>query len=169
MQITAVLTTTVQQPLPSGSRIPTLLLILLITVCSGNEPVQAGPGEPAAASPVGELAPPITQPAASRTPASLSGEQAFAACAACHSLTDGAAHKLGPNLHGVVGAKAGRHEDFAYSPALRNSGLTWTRENLMVWIADSETMLPGSWMLYHNFLTAAEIVALIDYLQQAGV
>ncbi len=98
----------------------------------------------------------------------LSGEQAFAACAACHSLSPGAAHKVGPNLAGVFGRKAAGAPDYAYSPALKASGLVWTRENLFVWIAGSEALVPGSWMLYHNQLRSDEIMALIDYLSEAG-
>jgi cytochrome c len=98
----------------------------------------------------------------------LSGEQAFAACSACHSLSPGAAHKVGPSLAGVFGRRAATAPDYAYSPALKASGLVWTRENLFVWIAGSEAMVPGSWMLYHNQLRADEVMALIDYMSEAG-
>ena len=117
MQLTAIMTTTVQQLLPSVSRIPTLLQVLILLI---------------------------------------------AACAACLSLAEGKVHKLEPNLHSVIGANAGSHEDFAFSPTLRNSGLTWTGENLMVWITDSETIPPS------NLLSVAEVAALLDYLHKAG-
>ncbi|MFK7828779.1 MAG: cytochrome c family protein [Congregibacter sp.] len=94
----------------------------------------------------------------------LSGEQAFAACAGCHSLVAGAAHKVGPNLFGVSGRTAASADGFNYSPALRESGLIWTRENLFAWIASSEALVPGSWMLYHNVLRPEEVLSLIDYL-----
>ncbi len=96
--------------------------------------------------------------------ASLSGEQAFTACAACHSLAPEAPHKVGPNLYGVVNSPAAAAEGFNYSPALRDSGLTWSRENLFAWIAGSEALVPGSWMLYHNVLSGEEVLSLIDYL-----
>ncbi|EED31063.1 cytochrome c, class I [gamma proteobacterium NOR5-3] len=100
--------------------------------------------------------------------ARLSGEQAFAACAACHSLADGAVHKVGPNLWGVYGRAAAQAEDYAYSPALAAAGLTWTRENLFAWIAGSEAMVPGSWMLFQNNLQPDEVMSLIDYLAAHG-
>lgn len=94
----------------------------------------------------------------------LNGEQAFAACAACHSIEPGAPHKVGPNLHGIVGNSAAAKEGYSYSPALQESGLKWTRETLFAWIAGSEQLVPGSWMLYANELRPEEVQALIDYL-----
>jgi cytochrome c len=106
-----------------------------------------------------------TPAGAQPTPAgnNLDGEQAFAACAACHSLEPGE-HKVGPSLHGIVGRRAAA-TDFSYSPALRAAELTWTRENLFAWIANCEALVPGTWMLYHNMLRGQEVLALIDYLE----
>ncbi len=98
----------------------------------------------------------------------LSGEQAFAACAGCHSLGAGEPHKVGPNLHGIVGAPAAAAEGYSYSQALSGSGLTWTRETLFAWIGGSEALVPGSWMLYHNVLSGEEVMNLIAYLERAG-
>lgn len=101
----------------------------------------------------------------SASTAVLEGEQAFAACAACHSLSPGAAHRVGPNLHGIVGAPAAAAEGYRYSPALSEAGLVWTRETLFAWISGSEALVPGSWMLYHNLLSGEEVLNLIDYLE----
>ena len=99
---------------------------------------------------------------------SLNGEQAFAACAGCHSLEAGAPHKVGPNLHGIVGSVAATREGYSYSPALTASGIEWTREYLFAWIAGSEQLVPGSWMLFENLLQPEEVQALIDYLEDPG-
>jgi cytochrome c len=96
----------------------------------------------------------------------LSGEQAFAACAACHGLDADSEHKVGPSLAGVVGRRAASGEGYNYSPALGDSGLCWTRGNLFAWIASSEQLVPGSWMLYDNHLRPEEVQALIDYLSK---
>ena len=98
----------------------------------------------------------------------LSGEQAFAACAGCHSLAPDAPHRVGPNLHGVVGSAAASRPDYAYSPALTDSGIQWSREYLFAWIAGSEHLVPGSWMLYDNILRPEEVQALIDYLEHGA-
>src|SRR5439155_17793651 len=44
------------------------------------------------------------------------GEQVFAKCQSCHSLT---ANGTGPDLMGVVGRKPGSEAGYAYSPAMQ--------------------------------------------------
>jgi cytochrome c len=100
-------------------------------------------------------------------PQALDGETLFMACAGCHSLAPGAAHGVGPNLHALEGRTAGSREDFAYSPALSNSAMSWNRDSLRAWINTAETMVPGTWMLYHNHLQAEEVDRLADYILQA--
>lgn len=96
--------------------------------------------------------------------ARLSGETAFSACAGCHSVDPADGHRVGPNLAGIVGRPAASADDFHYSPALTAAGLTWSRELLFAWIAGSEQLVPGSWMLFHNPLEPEEVQAVIDYL-----
>ena len=102
--------------------------------------------------------------------ATLGGEELFViACQGCHNISPGAAHRVGPNLHGIVGKAAASAEGFQYSAALAQSGLSWTRANLGAWIVAAETVVPGTWMLYHNILEANEIAALVDYIEQASL
>ena len=96
--------------------------------------------------------------------AALTGEQAFIACAGCHGLEAGAPHGVGPNLHGLAGRRAGRVEGFAYSPALQAAELTWDAGTLTAWIVQTERLVPGTWMLYHNHLEPDEVRRLVDYL-----
>jgi cytochrome c len=112
---------------------------------------------------------PLASKAAEASPTAvprLSGEQAFAACSSCHSSTAEDTHKVGPNLWGVFERPAASAEGYRYSPALANANIRWTRENLFAWIAGSEAMIPGSWMLYYNTLGPEEIMSLIDYLAE---
>jgi cytochrome c len=98
------------------------------------------------------------------TGSGLSGEQAFLACAGCHSLEAGAPHGVGPNLHGLAGRPAGSVEGFAYSPAMQASTLTWEAGTLTAWIVQTERLMPGTWMLYHNHLEPEEVSRLVEYL-----
>ena len=63
----------------------------------------------------------------------------------CHSLEKGI-NGVGPSLFGVIGRKAGSEAGFAYSAALKNSGIVWTDDNLKEWIAGPQKMVPGTMM-----------------------
>jgi cytochrome c len=66
-------------------------------------------------------------------------------CAGCHSVDT---HGEGPAHRGVVGRRAGALKDYAYSPALQNSKLLWTRATLKAWLTDPEALIPGQAMDY---------------------
>lgn len=96
------------------------------------------------------------------------GRIAFVRCMACHGVNPGEPHKLGPNLHGVVGRHAASAEGFVYSDALRKADVTWNEETLRRWIADPNAVAPGTSMAYVNTLSPADIDALIAYLKSAA-
>jgi cytochrome c len=48
-----------------------------------------------------------------------------APAATASGLEAGVPHKVGPNLHDVVGRRAGTSEGFRYSEALAQSGIVW--------------------------------------------
>ena len=95
------------------------------------------------------------------------GETLALACIACHTLRPGEAHMLGPNLGHIVGAAAASKPDFAYSPALAESGLTWTPAALDAWLAAPATFVPGTSMVFAGFASADERRDLIAYLLRA--
>lgn len=67
-------------------------------------------------------------------------------CASCHRVSaENTAD--GPGLAGVAGRKAGAREDYAYSDAFKQSGLTWTDENLDKYLEAPDKMIPGSKMV----------------------
>jgi len=103
---------------------------------------------------------------ASQSGDSARGEKRFEECASCHSVAAGE-NGVGPSLHGIINRKAASIEDFRYSPAMRNSGLTWTPENLDTFIADPQMLVPANRMAYAGLTEAAERADLIAYLQQA--
>jgi len=77
------------------------------------------------------------------------GAAVFKKCAACHQIGPTAKNGLGPNLQCVAGSQAGHHaEGFAYSDALKNSGLTWTDENLLAWFENDDKLVPGNKMIF---------------------
>ena len=92
------------------------------------------------------------------------GRVVFHQCEACHTL-DPAKNGFGPNLHGVVGRMAGSVPRFAYSDALKNSGITWNEENLRKWVMDNQALVPGTRMRHVSVSDPAEQDYLIAFLK----
>jgi len=59
-------------------------------------------------------------------------------CAGCHSLDR---DKEGPRLRGVYDRAAASVESFAYSDALRKSGIMWSDDMLDKWLTDTEKLV----------------------------
>lgn len=93
------------------------------------------------------------------------GKDAYEArCGGCHSV---AADRVGPRHAGVFGRRAGSVAGFAYSDALRKSGITWNVETLERWLADPEALVPGQRMGYSlgDAQARADIVAYLSTLR----
>lgn len=105
----------------------------------------------------------ISEAGAAPAIAAISGERAFAMCAACHSRNAAAPQRMGPNLHNVVGRKAGSNPGFDYSPALRASTITWDAKQLDAYLAAPGKLVPGTRMLI-AVPDATRRQALIEYL-----
>jgi len=83
-------------------------------------------------------------------------------CASCHASKKQA---FGPSLNGVVGRPAGSVAGFPYSDALKKSGVVWTEEYLLKWLADPATMIPHALMPHVAFSDPAERVYVVEYLK----
>lgn len=95
------------------------------------------------------------------------GEQGFRRCAACHSVGPDAAHKVGPQLNGIMGQPAARFTDYNYSPALRRAaegGLVWTEATMADFLKDARSTIPGTSMSYAPMRSDADVADIIAYL-----
>jgi cytochrome c len=92
------------------------------------------------------------------------GKVAFQRCAICHRAEKDGGNGLGPNLFGVVGRKAGTAKDFAYSSAMKNSGITWTPDKLAAYITHPAQVVPGNRMAFAGINNAAQVSDVVAYL-----
>jgi cytochrome c len=87
-------------------------------------------------------------------------------CRTCHSLKAGD-NRLGPSLHGIIGAKAGQSAGYAYSQSLRQSGVTWNEATLERWIENPDAVIPNNNMKPYNGLAdAAARKKIVDFLKK---
>lgn len=89
---------------------------------------------------------------------------AFAICKSCHTVEPGQ-NRIGPSLAGVFGRKSGSAPGFAYSEAMKASGLTWDRASLERWIEAPQQMVPGTRMTFTGIKDAARRKEVIDFLE----
>lgn len=98
--------------------------------------------------------------------AELGQRLAQSSCAQCHGFAAGEGHGVGPNLFGLLGRPAAAAEGFAFTPQYTAAmkGRTWDRALLERWLTDTQTVAPGSGMVYFQD-DARKRDALIAYLQ----
>ena len=92
------------------------------------------------------------------------GKELYQGCQACHSIDE---NDLGPRHRGVVGRRAGSVADYSYSPALKNSGLTWDESMLDRWLTNPSALVPGTKMFFKvdDPKARADIIAYLEELR----
>jgi cytochrome c len=97
-------------------------------------------------------------------PATLAlGERLAEGCGACHSI-DSLDNRVGPHLVDIIGRPAASLPDYDYSPALRASGIIWDEFVLAAFIANPQSVVPGTKMV-GNSLSPQEAEAIVTYLE----
>ena len=96
------------------------------------------------------------------------GEVVFKKCMTCHSVGEGAKNKIGPELNGLQGRKSGSVEGYNYSPANKNSGITWDEATFKEYIKDPKAKIPNTKMIFVGIKNEKEADDLWTYLGQFG-
>ena len=94
------------------------------------------------------------------------GETSFRKCAPCHSIGPDAANKVGPELNGLNGRKAGTVDGFNYSDANKASGITWDESVFKDYIKDPRAKVPGTKMVFAGIKSEKEVGDLWSYVSQ---
>jgi cytochrome c len=94
------------------------------------------------------------------------GKSSFNKCLACHAIGEEAKNKVGPELNGLDGRKAGTVPDYNYSDANKNSGITWDEAAFKEYIKDPKAKVPGTKMAFAGIKNETEANNLWAYISK---
>ena len=94
------------------------------------------------------------------------GAKVFKKCAACHSIAQGGANKIGPALWGVLGRQAGSLPDYKYSKAMAAHGKSWSIEEMDGFLLKPKDWIKGTKMSYAGLKNTKDRAAVILYMNE---
>ncbi|MEA2782305.1 MAG: cytochrome c [Rhodospirillaceae bacterium] len=95
----------------------------------------------------------------------VKGEVVYHRCQGCHSVDR---NRIGPMHKGLFGRAAGSVPGFAYSSAMKSSGIVWNERTLDKFLQGPRQMVPGTKMTYAGIRDPQERADLIAYLKQVA-
>lgn len=96
------------------------------------------------------------------------GATVFKKCTSCHTIENGGANKVGPNLWGIVGRAIASHEGFAYSAAMKThgeGGKVWDYDSLNEFLFAPKGAVKGTAMGFAGVKKTDERANLVAYLR----
>ncbi|MCJ8156276.1 cytochrome c family protein [Sphingomonas sp. LaA6.9] len=96
------------------------------------------------------------------------GAEVFKKCTACHTINQGGANGIGPNLWGALGKPHGHVAGFAYSDALKGVAGNWDFAGMDKWLASPRKYAPGTKMTFAGLSKPEDRANLIVYLNSQG-
>ena len=94
------------------------------------------------------------------------GAKVFKKCAACHSIKEGGANKIGPALWGVLGRAAGSVPGYKYSKAMAAHGKNWSFEEMNGFLVKPKDWIKGTKMSFAGLKNAKDRAAVILYMNE---
>ncbi len=92
------------------------------------------------------------------------GAKVFRKCQACHTVDEGGANRVGPNLYGVINRPVASVDGYRYSNALQEYGGEWSLDRLDAYFENPRQVVKGTRMSFAGIKDAGERADLIAYL-----
>ena len=135
------------------------------SISAAPAPSETAEASAAPAAPVNQTAALADLPPPYNTGDPDNGQAKFALCLACHAIVAGAPDMVGPNLHGVIGRKAGSLAGYIYSDAMKKADWSWDPKHLDTWLANPGQMVEGTKMTFVGLPNAKDRIDVIAYLK----
>ncbi len=94
------------------------------------------------------------------------GEKVFSRCKSCHSIEQGGAHGVGPNLWNIVGAPKAAKDGFSYSGVLEGMGDEWDYAALDGFLENPRGYATGTRMTFAGLRRPEQRAAVIAYMRE---
>lgn len=97
------------------------------------------------------------------------GAEVFKKCASCHTINNGGANGIGPNLYGTMGEAIGEGKGgFAFSSALSGHGGKWDFDSMDAWLKSPKKFADGTKMSFAGLSKPEDRANIIAYLNAQG-
>jgi cytochrome c len=97
------------------------------------------------------------------------GAEVFKKCAACHTINQGGANGIGPNLWATLGEPVGQGKGgFAFSDAIKGIGGTWDFEKMNSWLISPRKFANGTKMTFAGLSNPQDRANVIAYMNSQG-
>jgi cytochrome c len=130
-----------------------------IAVAEGEAPAEGGGAEAPAIEPIAPLL---------ASADAAAGATVFKKCAACHTVENGGANKVGPNLWEIVNRPVAGHEGFNYSAAMKTfaeGGTAWDYDHLNAFLKKPKDLVPGTAMGFAGLSKVEDRANVVAYLR----
>ncbi len=99
-------------------------------------------------------------------PSTERGKIIYRKCIHCHTIAQNGKHRIGPNLFGIFGRKAGSLASFDYSKAWKRADFIWTERTLDRYLIAPRKMIPYNRMPFDGISLRQDRADLIAYLKK---
>jgi cytochrome c len=97
------------------------------------------------------------------------GAEVFKKCASCHSIAQGGANGIGPNLWATLGEEIGKGKGgYAFSEALSGKGGKWDFDSMNAWLKSPKAFAAGTKMSFAGLSKGEDRANVIAYINAQG-
>ena len=97
------------------------------------------------------------------------GAEVFKKCGACHSVNQGGANGIGPNLYATLGEGVAQGKGgYPFSDALKAVGGNWDFEKMNAWLTSPRKFANGTKMTFAGLSNPQDRANVLLYLNQQG-
>lgn len=122
-----------------------------------------------AAAAGGAAAAPVAIASLLPTADAAKGAEVFKKCASCHTVAQGGANGIGPNLYATLGDDVGKGKGgFAFSDVLSGKGGKWDFDKMNTWLTSPKAFAPGTKMSFAGLSKPEDRANVLVYLNSQG-